>query len=114
MGVGMMSAIQPLPNQDGTSSDPVRGGMGGLLSEINKKKPADEGGPPKPPAMGGLLAAIQKRDEGGSNPPKPPAMGGLLAEIQKKGGGEEESKPDGGQSKKKMGLLAAITGRRKK
>ncbi|KAL3910288.1 MAG: hypothetical protein SGILL_007750, partial [Bacillariaceae sp.] len=113
------------------------------MEDIERRKQEDEmeygdysGGPPVPvpaasnsqdsgPQVGhmgvGLMTAIQKTPEPESNgsadssfqPTRPP-MGGLLAEIGKKKPKVEPETESGSPTKKKRGLLAAITGRGRK
>jgi hypothetical protein len=99
MGVGLMAAIQKAPKTESTvssdSSAPpaARPPMGGLLAELGKKKPKDEA------------------DDG---PPARPPMGGLMAELQNKANSNKDKPPPESPTKKKRGLLAAITGRGRK
>ena len=66
----------------------------------------------------GMMSAIQNSVKKESNdsgpPPARPAMGGLMTELQNKANSDNDKHPPESPTKKKRGLLAAITGRGRK
>jgi hypothetical protein len=95
---GYEGAAAPVPSSSSQDPVPAVDHMGiGMMSAI-QNAPKKE--------------SISSTDSG--PPPARPPMGGLMAELQNKASSNKDKAPPESPTKKKRGLLAAITGRGRK